>query len=438
MDNKYQNKKVLIFGLGLNMGGVGSAKFFASQGAKVRVTDLKTGTELQPSLEALKEYPKIEYVLGTHDLSDFDWADLIIKNPAVKPGNKYLEYAKQQEKKIETDMGIFLDSINPQQIIGVTGTKGKSTTTSLIYEALKQVKENVILAGNIGKSVLNYIPSINKDTLVVLELSSFQLESWGSHQVSPHIAVITNILPDHLNYYSSMKDYIQDKRYITQSQKERDYLFLLKGDQITNNPGFLDGIKSQIIYFSKDDLPLAFRPNLPGEHNLNNIAAAFKVVQILGIDQGQALEIMKNFSGMEFRMQLIKDWQGVRIYNDSAATNPDAAIQALNSLPNSTLITGGMNKNLDYRQLAQCIDKLTSKVYFLIGDATDQLKLYIQNKDKIMGEFDSLESLLINLKPTLKNGEVVLFSPGATSFNLFQNEFDRGKKFNAAVNAILR
>ena len=151
---EYKNKKVLIFGLGLNQGGVGSAKFFASHGARVRVTDLKTKEVLQTSIDELKQFLDIEYTLGEHKNEDIKWADLIIKNPAVKPTNPYIEYAKKIGKPVDMDMGIFLQNVKPSQIIGITGTKGKSTTSSLIYEILKETKnaiaQNVVFAGNIG------------------------------------------------------------------------------------------------------------------------------------------------------------------------------------------------------------------------------------------------------------------------------------------------
>src|SRR3989344_6391525 len=209
--------KVLIFGLGLNQGGVGAAKFFARQKIQVRVSDLKNKEALKPSLDQLKSY-RIEYILGKHRYQDIDWADLIIKNPAIKPGNPYIKYATKKGKQVETDMGIFLQYVKPSQIIGVTGTKGKSTTVSLIYEVLKKSKGvklshlegglrwHLLFAGNIGKSVLDTIPFIKSDTLVVLELSSFQLQAFRKHRISPKWAIITNIFPDHLNYYQNMKN----------------------------------------------------------------------------------------------------------------------------------------------------------------------------------------------------------------------------------------
>ncbi|MDD5416025.1 MAG: UDP-N-acetylmuramoyl-L-alanine--D-glutamate ligase [Candidatus Daviesbacteria bacterium] len=460
-------KKVLVFGLGLNEGGVGSARFFARQGAKVRVTDLKTKEVLKPSLHELRNFPQIEYTLGKHKNKDIDWADLIIKNPAIKPGNPYLEYATKLGKQIDTDMGIFLQYVRPDQIIGVTGTKGKSTTASLIYEVLSKSLgvnlshprggqrthpwKNVILAGNIGKSVLETISFVKNNTLVVLELSSFQLEAYDTHKVSPKWAVITNITPDHLNYYQTMAEYIKSKKIIGKYQSKTDYLFLRKNDPITTIPDFLKELKGKIIYYSKNDLPENFRPQLLGSHNLENIAAALSLTKTFGIDKKSALKILSKFKGVPFRMELIKKWNGVKIYNDTAATSPEAGIQAVETLGGNLtsplgcliLICGGMNKKMDYTKYTRVVAKFAKKVFFLEGDSTDEINKQLsafsrQTSDKIAGTYDNLEKLLADVKKIIKPKDIVLFSPAATSFNLFQNEFDRGRKFNQAVKKVFK
>lgn len=459
MKQNFSDKNILIFGLGLNQGGVGSTRFFAKQGAQVRVTDLKTADQLQSSLEQLKEFPQIEYILGEHRNQDIDWADIVIKNPAVKLGNPYIEYAKSKNKQIEMDMGIFLQFIKSTQIIGVTGTKGKSTTSSLIYEILSHPDnanissfKQVVFAGNIGKSVLETIEYVTDDTLVVLELSSFQLEAFNQHKVSPHWAVITNIFPDHLNYYASMDDYIAAKKVIARYQTSADYLFIGKDDPITDNSNFLAGLTANLVHFSQHDLPQDFNPILPGEHNLKNMAAALAISQIFGIDKQKTLSFLKNFNGIEFRSQLIKEWAGIKIYNDSAATNPGATIQGLkafgsktdNEEPNIILICGGMNKNMDYQELGRAISGYAKVVYFLEGDVVNLIIDAMTDRSIIEGRYNNLETLLIDLKQNIttnqyfKEGDIILFSPGATSFNLFQNEFDRGRKFNQAVETVLR
>lgn len=439
--NKYKDKKVLIFGLGLNQGGLGSAKFFASLGAKVRVTDLKSEEILKSSIDELKDFPEIEYTLGEHKNKDIDWADLIIKNPAVKPGNTYIEYALKKGKQVKMDMDIFLDFVKTSQIIGVTGTKGKSTTASLIYKLLKtsQGVRRVIFAGNIGKSVLDTIPYVKSNTLVILELSSFQLESFKTNKVSPKWAVITNITPDHLNYYSSMDEYIQSKKIIGKYQTEESFLFIRKDDPMVDNSEFLDGLKGRIIRFAKDDIPKDFHPLLMGEHNLENIAVSYQVGKTFGLNEKTILNILSKFKGIPFRMELIKTWNGVKIYNDTAATSPESGTRAIQTFPNCILICGGMNKKMDYTKYAKTLDKCVKRVFFLEGDATDAIISSLgalRSNLSIQGPYNNLEKLLADIKSEIKSGDIILFSPAATSFNLFQNEFDRGRKFNDAVKKI--
>lgn len=432
--NSWIQKRVLVFGLGLNQGGVGSAKFFATHGAKVRITDLRDRKTLKPSIDKLKQFPDIEYSLGGHKKEDVNWADLIIKNPAVKPGNEFINYAIKKGKKVEQDTGIFLDFVKPQQIIGVTGTKGKSTTASLIYEILKS--RDVVLAGNIGTSVLDTISQVTPDTLVILEISSFQLEAFDTHQVSPKWAVITNITPDHLNYYSLMNEYIAAKKIIGQYQTANDFLFLKKNDPVTTKSTFLKDFKGKITYFSTDDFPPGFQPILKGKHNLENMAAAYILAKNFGMGDRKILKVLSTFSGIPFRMELIKTWKGIRIINDTAATSPESATKALETYPNSILICGGMNKGMRYQGFAKAIEKNAKKVFFLIGDSTDEIKKLMKDEKLLAGTYDNLEKLLKDVKKAASKGDVVLFSPGATSFNLFKNEFDRGRKFNEAVRKV--
>ncbi len=429
----FKDKKILVFGLGLNQGGVGSAKFFAQNGAEVRITDLKSKEILKSSLDQLKDFPQISYTLGEHKYEDLDWADIVIKNPAVKPGNPFMEYAHKNHKEVETDMGIFLQFVKSNQIVGVTGTKGKSTTASLAYGVLKNGSKDVILAGNIGISVLDSIQYIKKNTLVVLEISSFQLEAFQAHQVSPKWAIVTNITPDHLNYYNSMDEYIAVKKVIGLYQTPQDFLFINKDDPTTNNPGFLNDLQGQITFYSSTDLPEDFQPILKGEHNKSNIAAALALGKTFNIDSNLLLKTLADFKGVPFRMELIKEWGGIKIYNDTTATSPEAGIRAVETFPNCILICGGMNKKMDYTKYAESLRKNVKKVFFLEGDSTEEIQKLLGNNSKT---YNNLEVLLQDIKKEAKPGDIIIFSPAATSFNLFQNEFDRGRKFNEAVRKV--
>lgn len=434
----YKSKKILILGLGLNEGGVGAARFFVKRGAKVLVTDIKSKEELGPSIDQLKEFPEIKYHLGGHKNEDIEWADLIIRNQAIKPDNPFLKYARELGKQIEMDMGIFLQFADSKKIIGVTGTKGKSTTSSMIYEMLKAGGKKVVFGGNIGKSVLDLIDIIYNDDLIVLELSSFQLEAWDEHQVAPHIAVITNIFPDHLNYYPSFEHYKDSKKLIGKHQTGNDFLIISKNDP-NLSAEFLANLPGKLIFVSPEDLGENFNPKLIGGHNRQNFAAALKVAEILEIDKSQALKALEEFSGVPFRLELIKDWRGIKIYNNTTATGPEPAIESLRALPGCILIAGGMNKGLKYEQFAKAINLYTKSLYLLEGDASTEIDSLLQEmkSSKVTTRsYNDLEDLLLDVKAQAKEGDIILFSPGATSFNLFQNEFDRGRKFNEAVEKV--
>ncbi len=441
----FKDKSVLIFGLGLNMGGVGSAKFFASNRAKVRVTDLKSADILKSSIEELKDFPDIEYTLGEHKNEDIDWADIIIRNPAIKDNNPYLEYARKLGKKIETDFSIFLEYVDQKKIIAITGTKGKSTTASLIYEVIKASGKNVVFAGNIGKSILEIIPYLGKDPWVIVEISSFQLQLLNNKGFAPKIAVITNIYPDHLNWHSSMEEYAAAKKSIAANQSDSDYLII--GCDIDSKTA--EDVKSKILQSCGEDFMedfLIYYPRidflpLKGSANLDNYAAATTVCEILEISKGEIFKSFQNFKGAPFRMQEIGEFNGIKIINDSTATNPVPTIKALQTVGPCLLIAGGMNKGLEYHKLAAEIENGNVKaLYLLKGDATSELQKYIRNTSLIKGKglYDNLEELLIELKKEAKTGDTILFSPGATSFNLFQNEFDRGRKFNEAVQKVFK
>lgn len=432
MDN-FKDKKILIMGLGLNGGGVGAAKFFCGQKAEVLVTDLKTEAQLEESLNQLKGL-KIKYTLGRHEEKDFLWADLIIKNPDVPSSSPYLEIAKNNKKEIETDVSLFF-KYSGAFIIGVTGTKGKSTTASLIYHILKSHHRNTFLAGNIGISPLELIGEIKKGDYVVLELSSFELDDL---HYSPQIAVVTNIMPDHLNRYVNMSEYIESKKTIFMHQTKNDYLVLNKDDSIVRQ--MAGEAKSKAIFFSVEEKPLVNLENfrLHGEHNLQNLLAALKVAEILEIPGKAIEESLKNFKGVPNRQEFIRETGGVKYFNDTTATMPEAAIAAINTFlkeyPDSRLILicGGMDKGLKYAELARLIKERVDEVIMLPGTASDKIREYLGNYTRIL-EAPTMQQAVKKSKQVAKKGDVVILTPGATSFNLFKNEFDRGRQFVAAV-----
>ena len=406
----FKNKRVTVMGLGLLGGGIGVAKFFAKQEAKVLVTDLRTKKELKSSLDKLKDLD-IEFVLGKHRQRDFINADLVIRNPGVPRESKYLKIAKDNNIPVKTDIDIFFD-LCPGAIIGITGTKGKSTVATLVYLFLKKKYPKTFLAGNIGVSPLKLLNKIDKKSKVVLELSSFELEGLKK---SPHVAVITNLFPDHLNRYKNFKDYVNAKKSIFKYQNKNDIL-VLNSDSETKK--LCSEAKSKVYLFK------AF-----------NASAAVLVAELFKVSKNDIKKVLSNFKGVAHRQEFVAEKKGVKYINDTTATNPNAVIFAIETFrkrfPKSkiVLIAGGEDKKLSYKGLAKSIKHNVDYVVLLPGTGSNKLK-------KNLNKFYPVKSMKQAVKKAsylAQKGDIVLLSPGAASFNLFENEFDRGNQFVKAV-----
>jgi len=419
MKNLFKNKRVTVMGLGLLGGGVGVARFFIKQRAKVLVTDLKTKSELKESLKKLKGLP-IKFVLGRHRKEDFIKADLVIKNPGVPPDSRYLKIAKKHKIPIKNDVSIFFD-LTKAEIIGVTGTKGKSTVATLIYLFLKRKYPNVVLAGNIGLTPLEVLSKAKKGTKVVLELSSFELEDLKK---SPKVAVITTLFPDHLNRYRSFREYVEAKKPIFKYQKKNDILVLNYNNSETRK---LARSTRSKVYFFKD----------------SNVSAAILVAKLFKISKRDIKKVLAGFKGVPNRQEFITEKRGVKYFNDTTATTPQSVILAIKTFkkkfPNSEiiLIAGGQDKNLNYKSLAKEIQKQVNHLVLLPGTASGKLKkeLELFKKESKIKIFNvkSMKEAVKKASGITKRGDLVLLSPGAASFNLFKNEFDRGEQFVKAV-----
>ena len=427
--NLFKGKKVLIMGLGLHGGGVSAAKFFYKQKAEVLVTDLKTEDKLKESFEKLKSYKKIRYTLGKHEEADFINADLIIRNPDVPASSPYLKVAGKNNVPVETDVSLFF-KYSKAFIIGVTGTKGKSTTASLIYHILKSKFKRTFLAGNIGVSPLELLAKIKKGDKVVLELSSFELE--GLTQ-SPNIAVVTNIMPDHLNRYASMAEYVEAKKTIFKFQNKKDYLILNSDDSIVRQMS--SRANGKIVLFSKIEPPKEFK--LFGEHNLYNLSAAIEVAKILKISAKNINKALKTFGGVPSRQEFVKEVNGVKYFNDTTATIPEAVISAINSFsikfPDSRifLICGGVYKGVDYKQMTSKIKEKHVELIMLPGSGSDKIKESLGNYQT--NDVSSMQEAVKRAGELAREGDLVILSPAASSFNMFKNEFDRGDQFVESV-----
>lgn len=460
-----KDKKITIMGLGLNGGGEAAARFFLNKGAYVTVTDMKTTEQLAPTLERLNnddtlDHTRLTYHLGGHDLADFETADCVIKNPGVKfEGNKYLAAAKA----IETDLSIFL-RFTDCPIIAVTGSKGKSSTVSAIYYGLKQAGFNAFLGGNITVSPLTFFDKVSSDTPVVIEFSSWQLADLrGRGVLKPHIAVITKIVPDHQNWYGNMQDYVADKRLIYADQTAEDFSIFDAGqDEPGTGPDcggtwgdlFARETKAQVIrYNTKTQYSVDFDSLLvPGEHMKLNAQNAATVLQLMGVEKQRAKEILQTWPGIAHRLQFFHEWKGFKFYNDSAATVPEAAAAATQAFGRQViLLTGGTEKGLELDKLTEVLDGTNrdalspAAIYLLEGTATDKIVPALDKAGVVYnGPYPSLDDMLTKLKSDLENAPQdaasekppVVFSPGATSFGMFNNEFDRGEKFMTAVQKI--
>jgi UDP-N-acetylmuramoylalanine--D-glutamate ligase len=455
---EFKNKKIIIMGLGLHGGGLGVAKFLAKQGAKLTITDLKTRKQLASSIKKLKNF-KIKYVLGRHDKKDFRKADMVIQNPGVSRDSEFLKEAIKNKIPIETDLTLFFRLCPSRNIIGITGTKGKSTTTGLVYKILKTYKKDTILGGNIRISPLEKLNKIKKETLVILELSSWQLEGLGRRKISPPFALVTNILRDHLNTYNGMAHYASAKALINKFQNPEDVAVFNRDNKYTRKMG--KKAKARVFWYTKNKLNsdesggfiknnwVSFRDRgkdlkilnlkdikLMGEHNIENVLAAVALTMAMQIPLKAVRLVIKKYKGLEGRLELVATKRGIKFYNDTTATTPDALIAALNSFKQKVvLLAGGTDKELEFREVAKVIKKKTKALILFQGTATEKLIRELQRVgfEKELFLVKCMSEAFCEAKKILKRGDIFLLSPGAASFGIFVNEFDRGDQFNKEV-----
>jgi UDP-N-acetylmuramoylalanine--D-glutamate ligase len=534
MIEEIKNKKVLIFGLGILGGGSEAVRWFYKKGAKLIITDKKTKKELLPSIKKLKKI-KAKYVLGKHRFEDIDSSDIVYFNPGVSYKSEWVQYAKEKGKEIVNDCYLFFKYAKGD-IIAITGTRGKTTTTTWIYELLTQVfniypnnrpnrlpeyqpndniypndnrikrfgpdsgevfgqnsgnenifgnnlgkvfvqysGRNILLGGNQPeKSLFKILDKTKENSISVLEISSFQLEFYEKNLKAPKISIITNIYNDHLNRYSSFEEYASVKAKIFQNQTENDYLILNLDNDWTN---FFLSLKpkSQVYFvslkkkppkgiyvknekvFIKDEkeyqiFPIKKFKEIYGEHNFYNLLFAVLAVYLYlkskNIKNPQnKIKKLKNFilnlKTPEFRQEIVYKDKNLMIVNDSAATSPDATINAIERFKkykNLILITGGTDKNLDFKDLAKKIKKEIKprNLILLNGSATKKLIEELRKIKYPLIEENIFEDLREAVKRAFYHEGLILFSPASASFEKFKNEFDRGKKFNKIIKSMLK
>jgi UDP-N-acetylmuramoylalanine--D-glutamate ligase len=457
MINNFKGKKVLVMGLGLQGGALSVVKWLLKNKAIITITDIKTRQQLKPTLDKIKKLPgakNIKYTLNKHDLADFDDQDLVVQNPGVPKESKYLAKARRLGIPIVNEAVMFF-GLYKGKIIGVTGTRGKSTTTTLLHKILKtRIKHNQ-LAGNIAiNPMLSALDKLKINSWPVVELSSWHLENLAEYKKSPHIAVITNVMMDHLNRYKDFNEYKQAKIFNIQNQKSSDYAVLNADNKYTKN--FAKYTKAQVyyfsltkkvkgcylknnfIYFNNNKILNTDKIKLLGQHNLSNILAAVTVAKIIGVSNTNIAKAINNFKGVDYRLQYIGKYKHAKIYNDSTSTTPDAGKAALLAVSAKTiLITGGVDKGLDYSQMAKAIKQKASLVIILSGSVGKKLlpELKKLKYTNIISNINSLSKAWQLAKKNLSDKEKsILFSPAGASFNMFTNEFDRARQFDKLVN----
>ena len=470
--------KVLIMGLGLHGGGLESARYVLRQGAELTITDLRDAQTLAPSIEQLELFlqdtsckgASIRYVLGKHEIDDFIHTDIVIKNPGVRSDSPFLKAAR----RIETDISLFLNAIGDStaaadgvRLTAVTGSKGKSSVASALHWVLAQNGPSR-LGGNITVSPLTFVDELQKNDDVVLELSSWQLgdlrgrrKADGSPLLKPKAAVLTVILPDHLDYYGSMESYVADKRVIYQGQGADD-VTVAKNDDWGRS--FLAETSASPLIFSETPLPAGVTGGwfddpagpgfarlspqgpivelvpaqllVPGRHQKHNMLAAGLTLCGLGLEPSIIREGIGSFPGIEHRLERFHQAGGIDFYNDSAATIPEAAasaVAALSADKRLILVTGGTDKNLDFAPLVQAAGQAKA-IILLAGTGSEKLRALLADAGiAYVGPFDDLDKAVTTALAAAAPGEVVALSPGCASFGMFRNEFDRGRKWKEAI-----
>jgi UDP-N-acetylmuramoylalanine--D-glutamate ligase len=455
--NALAGRRVLVMGLGLLGGGVAAARYAVAQGAaEVAVTDLRSADVLAPSMAKLAGLP-IRYVLGSHDEADFRRADVVVRNPNVRRDSPYLEVARAASARIEMEIAWFFRAC-PGPIAGVTGTRGKSTTTMLLHHILQRAGLAPLLGGNIGHiETLSLLPEITADRWTVLELGNWMLEGLHTIRRSPRVAIFTNLLPDHLNAYTSMEDYGAAKTAIYRYQTPDDTAIFNYDNDYTRRYG-ADAPSRDVWFYSPERAaawprdqedaaePFAYAADvrLRGAHNIANVHAATLAAARIGIPAATIHAALADFHGVPHRLEIVRVLDGVTYVNDSASTAPVAGLAALRSFSEPiVLIAGGNTKNLDSSEYAVAAAARCKRIVLLAGNASDAFAAQVHAAaarqgvpDPVMGPYDDFARAIATARAAAATGDVVLLSPGFTSFGMFLNEFDRGDQFRALVGAL--
>ena len=455
-NNYIKGKKVAIIGLGVS--NIPLIDELYKLGANITLFNNKDVENLDKTiLDKTYEY-KLKFFFGENYLNKLVGFDVIFRSPSCRPDTPQIEAEVKRGALLTSEIELVLEMC-PGTTIGITGSDGKTTTTSLIYQILKEQGLNCYLGGNIGIPLFTKIKEMKPEDYVVLELSSFQLMTM---KVSPQIAVITNVTPNHLDIHKSYDEYKEAKANIFKMQNESDLLVLNYDNDITRN--FAKEAKGNVVYFSSkekldngiilDDGIIKDCENglrrhivntknikLRGVHNAENICAAVAATKRFVSPEIQA-KAVSEFSGVEHRLEFVKEINGAKWYNDSIASSPTRTIAGLNSFDeNIVLIAGGYDKHLDYTPIAKPIVENVGAL-ILLGQTANKIysavtyELKFIKKDLPIYKVNTLEEAVNKAKEVSKKDDVVLFSPASASFDMFKNFEERGNKFKQIVNKL--
>ena len=437
-------KRVTVLGLGRFGGGLAVTRWLAGQGAAVTVTDAADEAALAEPLGQLAGLD-LALKLGGHDEADFTAADLVVASPAVKPNHPMLAAARAAKVEVTTEIALGVERLPTPWTFGVTGTKGKSTTAALLGRMLgvaarpgretqrsaaafdRDAPRGVWVLGNIGDPLIGSVDRIGPEDFVVLELSSFMLHYLGVGGWSPHVAVVTMVGADHLDWHGSHEAYLNDKRNLVRFQRENDYAVVPQSSKLGRE--FKRYTPAQVIEYGKRaNLPAMIAEKLPGKHNRQNERAAFAAAKLFGVYPDEAQAACAGFAGLPHRLQLVAgDEATVRWVNDSIATIPEAAAAACAAFPAGKVvqIVGGRSKGLDEAPLIETLRE-RAKAVLLVGETAEALALKLGGKGHVCGTLEEAAKLSAELA---EPGDVVLLSPGYPSYDQFANFEERGDRF---------
>lgn len=455
--NKFASeKKIAIIGLGVS--NLPLLDYFHNLACKICVFDNRIKEELDNEIDQKIDKYGIEYFGGENNLENLKGFDIIFRSPIVMPYRKEIKDEAERGALVTSEIEMVL-KLTPSRVIGITGTEGKTTTTSIIYEIIKKAGYKCFLGGNIGKPIFTEIKDMRPEDIIVLEMSSFQLTNVA---VSPEISVVTNIFPDHLNVHSSYEEYREEKKNIFKHQTESGIVILNYDNEYTrefakeangkviffsskekledgfiydNNDGMIkyceDGVRRHLI--RKQDIKLR------GIHNYENICTALAATSSL-VSIETAIEAIKEFNGVEHRLEFVREKNNVKWYNDSIGTSPASTIAGLNAFDeNIILLAGGSDKGLDYKEVGETI---ASKVQTLILTGPTATKIEEATRKALNGEkveicyVENMEEAVKLANKKAKPGDIVLLSPASASFDAFKNFEERGNKFKEFVKGL--